>query len=163
MNDLMCRALIDTDAGSSYASAKIHELKIKPKASETKRIDMLMCSKDTILESYEVKIQSIDREFELNTDLIKVEKSQLLEIENPKYANVIESFPHLEGGSATETETKTLLPIHIVLGNRDYSRIKTETPARIGKDREPVAELTKMGWVIMSPGQELDRESMLLT
>ena len=46
--------------------------------------------------------------------------------------------------SVTGAETKTLLPIHIVLGNGGYSRIKTETSARNGKDREAVAELAKV-------------------
>ena len=51
----------------------------------------------------------------------------------------------------------------MVLGAGKYARIKTENRPLIGKDGEPVAELTKLGWFIMSPGQEFDRNSMILT
>ena len=35
-------------------------------------------------------------------------------------------------------------------------------PARIGKTDEPVAELTKFGWMIISPGKE-DHSNVSLT
>ena len=41
--------------------------------------------------------------------------------------------------------------------------IKTSASARIGNDGEPAAEKTKLGWVIMSPGQELNSTAMMLT
>ena len=43
VNGIECRALFDTGAGSSYASAKLIELlKINPVDVEVKQIDMLM-------------------------------------------------------------------------------------------------------------------------
>ena len=45
----------------------------------------------------------------------------------------------------------------------EYARIKTETKPRIGEDNAPIAELTKFGWFIMSPGQEFDKSVMLPT
>ena len=43
VNGVKCRALIDSGAGSSYASAKlIDTLKLKPTESKTSRIDMLI-------------------------------------------------------------------------------------------------------------------------
>jgi hypothetical protein len=50
-----------------------------------------------------------------------------------------------------------------VLGNGEYARIKTSTKPVIGGDHEPVAEKTKLGWFIMSPGIDFDRSTMLLT
>ena len=32
-----------------------------------------------------------------------------------------------------------------------------------GRDGEPIAEQTKLGWFIMSPGQEFDHHCMMLT
>ena len=49
--------------------------------------------------------------------------------------------------------------ILLTVPNREY---KTNMPARIGETGEPVAELTKFGWMIMSPGQE-DHSIVYLT
>ena len=38
----------------------------------------------------------------------------------------------------------------------DYTKIKTKERARVGKPGELIAELTKLGWVVISPGQESD-------
>ena len=40
---------------------------------------------------------------------------------------------------------------------------KTEHKPCVGGDGEPIAELTRLGWFIMSPGQEFNRKQMLLT
>ena len=52
---------------------------------------------------------------------------------------------------------------HVIFGSGHYARIKTDTNPRVGKDGEPVAELAKMGWFVMMPGTEFDRNKMLLT
>ena len=56
-----------------------------------------------------------------------------------------------------------MLPVHIVIGNNEYTLAKTETAPRIGKLRQPVAEKTKFGWTIMFPGAKFDVSSMLMT
>ena len=52
-----------------------------------------------------------------------------------------------------DNDTKGKLPVKIVLGASNFLEIKTNMPARIGKTSEPVARLTKFGWVVMSPNQ----------
>ena len=55
--NIMCRVLLDTGAGSSYASAALLDrLKLKPIKKETRNIDMMMCSTTKKLEIYEVEI-----------------------------------------------------------------------------------------------------------
>ena len=63
----------------------------------------------------------------------------------------------------TDLDTKAQLPVHVVLGSGEYARNKTETRTHVGKDGDPVAENTKLGWFIMSPGAEFDKNTMLLT
>ena len=55
--NIICRVLLDTGAGSSYASAALLDrLKLKPIKKETRNIDMMMCSTTKKLEIYDVEI-----------------------------------------------------------------------------------------------------------
>ena len=54
------------------------------------------------------------------------------------------------------TDEKEQLPVHIILGAGDFAKIKMEKSPRVGKIGEPFAELTNMGWVMISPGRESD-------
>ena len=49
------------------------------------------------------------------------------------------------------TDTKPELSIHVIFGASDYVKIKTQKCPRVGYTNEPIAEQTKMGWVIMYP------------
>jgi len=112
------------------------------------------------LETYETSVTSVCGNFKMNVNLIKVEKGELLTIDN--YEAVIAKYPHLKGVKVRDQDTKPQLPVHVVLGAGEYARIKTGTRPHLGRE-EPVAELTKLGWFVMSPGQECDRRAMMLT
>ena len=164
VNGVECRALIDSGAGSSYTSAKLIEtLGLRPTETKTSRIDMLMTSQLTRLEIYKVKIQSVGSDYELETNLTKINKGELLFVDNPQYANLFEKYEYLRQVKMHETETKKSLPIHVVLGSGEYARVKTKERPLIGNKGEPVAEYTKLGWFVMSPGTELDEKTMMLT
>ena len=42
-----------------------------------------------------------------------------------------------------DMDTKDFLPVHLILGVCDYTKIKTETTPLIGAANEPIAEKTK--------------------
>ena len=44
------------------------------------------------------------------------------------------------------------LPMHLILVAREYAKLRTESAPKIGEPGEPVAQLTKFGWIMMSPG-----------
>ena len=48
-----------------------------------------------------------------------------------------------------ETDTKELLPIHVILGANEYTKIRTAGYQRAGAVGEPMAEQTRFGWTIM--------------
>jgi hypothetical protein len=76
VDEIITRALIDTGAGSSYISAKVGDLlNKKPSDASTKRIEMLMGSHLTRMETYDVIVQSLDNSFK---KLTKVDKNELL-------------------------------------------------------------------------------------
>ena len=76
---------------------------------------------------------------------------------------MIETYDHLKGIKMNERDAKTELPVHVILGASDYVKIKMQKCPRVGKINEPIAEQTKMGWVIMSPDEESDLVSSLYT
>ena len=75
----------------------------------------------------------------------------------------MERYDHLTGVTMDDVDDKEELPVHLILGMNEYAQIKTETTPKIGKPGEPIAELTRLGWTIMSPGSESDLTNMFLT
>ena len=98
----------------------------------------------------------------MTTMVSKVDKSVLLSIPNPRYADKIKTFSHLAGVTMDDEDTKPKLPIHLMLGASEYLRIKTHTKPKIGKAGEPIAELTTLGWTMMSAGKEVGLNSVYL-
>ena len=62
-----------------------------------------------------------------------------------------------------DNDKKPKLPIHIILGAGEYSKIKTKTMIKVGKQNQPIAEKTHQGWTITFPGKDRDVTSMMLT
>lgn len=164
VDGIKCRALLDTGAGSSYVSAAlVKRLNKRPTHVEHKQIEMMLCSTIQKVQSYTVKVASVDGKFEMTTKVSKVDKGVLFTVTNPHYEELISTFPHLEGVVMEDNDKKSELPIHLILGASEYSRIKTETKPRIGKPSEPIAELTTLGWAMMSSGKETGLSNVYLT
>ena len=62
--------------------------------------------------------------------------------------------------STNGNSTKYILPIHLILGASGCAKAKVQELPRIGQKGEPVAELTRLGRVIISPGTEVDYTKM---
>ena len=77
-----CRALLDTGAGSSYASAALLDRVGKqPVRREFKRIEMMMQASNREIEIYNVVISNLTGEFPLRTEVTKVDRGTLLSLE----------------------------------------------------------------------------------
>ena len=164
VEEVVCRALLYTGAGSSYVSAQlIEKIGKKPIKREHWQIDMMLSTKTTKIEIYNVEVESLNESFSLILDVSKVDRGELLTVPNPKYEEMIRRFAHLRGVHMEEKSEKDELPIHVIIGASDYSKIKTSTKPRVGTPGEPVAELTNFGWSIMSPGHEADFTNMFFT
>ena len=62
-----------------------------------------------------------------------------------------------------DKDSKEQLPIHLILGVGEYAKIKTSARQKVGVPGDPVAELTKFGWILVSPWQGVDLSQMFLT
>ena len=164
VNNVTCRALLDTGAGSSYASsALLKKLNLQPVRKETKRIEMMMHSTTRKIDVYEVEIKDVTGSFKITTEVSKVERETLISLPNPNYETVLQQHQHLRDITMNDTDTKAELPIHMILGASEYTRIKIQEMPRIGQSGEPIAELTSLGWVVMSSGKEAALNNMVYT
>ena len=121
---------------------------------------MMMSSATKRVEVYSFEVSNTQGTFNLKVDVTKVEKRELLALPNPKYKETISKFEHLRGGVIEDTDEKEEIPVHIIRTG-EFSNIKTPTKPRVGKPGEPVAELTQFGWMMMSPGHELEYKKFL--
>ena len=164
IDGIKTRALLHTGAGSSYASARlINALHKQPTETKTKRIEMMLGSTITKVEIYNVKVKSIDGDFTMDVNVTKVDKPQLMHLDNPNYETLLKNHSHLNGVQINDVDVNPHLPVHVVLGASEYAAIKTKTAPRIGSPGQPIAEKTLLGWTIMSPGREVDTAPLLLT
>ena len=110
-----------------------------------------------------IEISAIDGSFSLPVEVTKVNKGELLYLDNPRYQQLLHANSHLTGVVIDDLDDKDKLPVHIILGASEYAKLKTETAPKIGRPGQPVAELTRFGWTIISPGKEsIDVTNMLL-
>ena len=159
-----CRALLDTGAGSSYASAALlNLLQVRPYHREVRQIEMMLGAVTKQVEIFQVQVSSTSGDLSLTTEVTKVDKNQLLSLENPRYEQCLTNYAHLKGIEMEDKDSKDTLPVHLILGASDYARIKTETAPRVGAKSEPIGEKTKLGWTIMSPGKEVDLSPIFFT
>ena len=160
-----CGALLDTGAGSSYASAALlNRISSRKRTKEVRKIEMLLGTSTREVELVTINVGDISGKFTMPVEVTKVDKGELLFLDNPNYEETIAKNPHLSGVVVYDQDKKIRLPVHLILGAGEYAKLKTESTPKIGEPGKPVAELTKFGWIIMSPGKEsLDITNMLLT
>ena len=150
-----CRALLDTGSGSSFASSTLlNTIGKKALRQEFKSIEMMLQTATRKIDVYEVEITDIEEKVKLSCELNRIEKNVLMSVPNPRYKELIRAHEHLRGVDMNDEDEKALLPVHLILGASEMSRIKTAEPARVGEDGMPVAEKTTLGWAIMLPGRE---------
>ena len=93
INGIKTYALLDTGAGSSYTSTKLLNLLNKrPKETVAKRIDTMLGLSTTKVEIYSTTLGAVNRSFDMNIELSKVHKQQLLTVDNPNYSKLLSKY-----------------------------------------------------------------------
>ena len=98
---------------------------------------MLMGSCVERFEIYKTMMTPVDEAYQIDVILTKVNKGESLAIDNPNYEAIIESYPHLNGVEINDQDRKSSLPVDVVLGGKEYARIKMQTKPHVGKEGEP--------------------------
>lgn len=81
-------------------------------------------------EVYRIKFCSVSEDLEKEADVTKVEKPQLMMLDNPRYRKLLEKHPHLKGVTMNDTDERPRPPVHMILGNSETPRISTRVSAR---------------------------------
>ena len=72
-------------------------------------------------------------------------------------------YNHLKDITVNDKDKKKpLLPVHLVLGELEYAKIKAKTRPKMGKPGKPVAEKSKFGWTIISSGKDVGISNLCL-
>ena len=123
VNNILCRALLDTGVGSSYASsALLGKLNLRPTRRKTKRIEMMMHSTTRKIDVFEIEINDASGNFQFKAEVNKVERETLLSLPNPNYESVLRQHQHLRDIKMNDTDTKAELPILLILGASESKR-----------------------------------------
>ena len=67
----------------------------------------------------------------MSAKVIKVDRPELLTIENTHYADLIRDNSHLSGVTIIDTDKMNLFPVHAIRGRGEYARIKMESKPRV--------------------------------
>ena len=103
-----------------------------------------------LVEIYEVELQSKSKDFHMTIECINIERDVITQLPNPEIAKLKKQQPKLKRIKFSEEDSKDkMLPVHILLGLSDYNRIRIQSAPVIGRYPDyPVAEQTKMGWIL---------------
>ena len=102
IDGIKTHALLDTGAGSSYASTKlINLLNKKPKETATKRINMMLRSSTTNAVIYSATLGAVDGKFDMNIELTEVHK--------PHSITLIMRLCYVNTATSKESRLKTTI------------------------------------------------------
>ena len=124
---------------------------VQPRSSSLRQIAMLMGVTTKKMKTYDVVVQSASSDFRLDVNVTEIDKRELLSLDNPHYKQVIKGHSDLKGVHMDDDDEKSQLPVHIILGANDFAKIRTGECLRVCCRGDPVAELTRLGWTLMSP------------
>eukprot|EP00794_Sanderia_malayensis_P019642 gene19641-biopygen13912 len=155
-----CRILLDSGSGKSYISReqgrKMHS---KPIRKENRTIGTVNGDKEVCCPVYKLEVYG---EGEANgkfvTEFAELDLFMLSSVPNIHPEIQRKKYAHLNGIWFSDVSRENDLPIHAILGVRDFAQIKTGRMVK-GNENEPIAEETSLGWTLMGSIQELNSEA----
>ena len=94
------------------------------------------------MEVFDVVISSVTDDFKLDVDITKVNKRELLVLENPGYKQVIEANPHLKGVRMDDDDMKKCYLFTSYWEPMTLPKYARELRLRVGRRGDPVADPT---------------------
>ena len=126
VNGVMCGALLDRGATVSYASGHLLDrLKLATKGTVTRRMQTIVGEIAKRIEIYKLTISDTKENCVIPVQATRVDRRELLSVENPRYPELIRKYSHLGGVQMEDTDIENFLPVDIILETSEYAKIKT--------------------------------------
>ena len=108
VNNITCRSLLDTGAGSSYASSPfLKKLNKQPVRKETRMIEMVIHLTVRKIDVFEVKIKDLSGSFQFKSEVSKVERETLLSLPSLNYDPVLKQQQYIRKIAMNDMDKKT--------------------------------------------------------
>ena len=78
----------------------------RPLRQQFKCIEMMFGTSNKAVDIYGPQIRSVDGKFTLEAEVNKVDRKELLTLENPKCAEIVAQFSHLKGVTTNDNDEK---------------------------------------------------------
>ena len=82
---------------------------------------------------YQVEVSDVEGNYSIDLEVSKVDNSVFISLTNPNNQSLCMECNHLKDITVNNKDTKSLLPVHLVVGASEYARIKRKTPPRMAK------------------------------
>eukprot|EP00794_Sanderia_malayensis_P002861 gene2861-3307_t len=147
INDETIWAFLDTGSGRNFISKEaIKMLNLKPERFETKTIMTVNGTKKQSMPIYKMQIKSVDDKAREEIEVTGADLRDFSTITRPDLRRLKTNYNHTKDKSYYMTPSGKHT-IHLILGDRTYSKIKTEEIFK-GMADEPIVEGTTFGWII---------------
>ena len=148
---ILCRALLDSGSGHSYVSKEhARKLDVKPCREDSRVIGTVNGDMSVQCPAYELEVQGIGAwsHTKFKTQFARINVSVLSAVPYVHSEIAKENYRHLQNNQFSDTSVKYMLPIHAILGVKDYAYIKMGNIGK-GEKGEPIAEETTLGCTLM--------------
>ena len=140
-------AYLDTGSGRNFISKEaVRQLRLSPQRHESRNILTVNGSKKTSMPVFEVTIDAVDGQASENIEVTGTDMLDFTTVKRPTFIELKEKYEHIRGKTFYRSQSEEY-PIHIILGDATYCKIRTDQVQK-GKPEDPIVEGTTFGWVV---------------
>jgi hypothetical protein len=140
-------AFLDTGSGRNFISKDAaKKLQVSPARHESKEIITINGTKRQSMPIYNLTIESLDGTAKEDIALAGSMMQDFTTVKRPDMNKLKLNYEHTKDKRFYMT-TNGEYPIHLILGDSTFSKIKTEEIYK-GKDGDPIVEGTSFGWIV---------------
>ena len=152
-------AHLDTGSGRNFISKEAaNKLKLNPKRNESRHIVTVNGTKKQSMPIYDVTINSIDSKAIEKIEITGSKLTDFTTIKRPTLSELKGEYQHVQGKMFYRTASEEY-PIHLILGDPTYCKIRTEQVYK-GKPEDPIVEGTTFGWIVHGAKEYTDSNCM---